>query len=144
MVEVSDSRFSILLVEDNPADVMFTMEAFSQLEITNPLEVAEDGDEALRILGLRRDNAPGLILLDLNLPKRSGREVLAEIKADERLKSIPVIVLSTSKDPKDVYMAYSGNANCYITKPRDLYNFIEVVSEIKKFWLNVALLPEYQ
>jgi two-component system, chemotaxis family, response regulator Rcp1 len=141
-----DSRtIEILLVEDNPGDARLTLEAFKEGKVLNHLTVMKDGVEALAYL--RRQGpyasakAPDLILLDLNLPRKSGREVLAEIKADERLKTIPVVVLTTSEDAQDVARAYSEHANCYITKPVDLDQFLRVVQSIENFWLTLVRLP---
>ena len=135
----------ILLIEDNPGDVRLTLEALHEGKVKNNLVVAPDGEAALAIL--RREGAqaeaprPDLILLDLNLPKKDGREVLAEIKADEKLHCIPVVVLTTSKSEEDVLRSYQLNANCYITKPVDLEQFIRVVRAIEDFWLTMVVLP---
>ena len=135
----------ILLVEDNLGDVRLTREAFKEGHISHRLHVAEDGIKALAYL--RREGVyanairPDIILLDLNLPKKDGREVLAEIKTDERFKRIPVVVLTTSQADQDILKVYSLHANCYIAKPVDLNNFIAVVRSIEKFWLSVVRLP---
>ena len=135
----------ILLVEDNPADVRLTQEALREGKVKNSLNVARDGAEALAFL--RREGPysgaprPDLILLDLNLPKKDGREVLAEIKADDELKMIPVVVLTTSSAELDILKSYSLHANCYITKPVDLEQFVTVVKAIDDFWLTVVRLP---
>ncbi|MBI5672905.1 MAG: response regulator [Nitrospirae bacterium] len=135
----------ILLVEDNPGDVRLTKEALKEAKVINHLTVLKDGVEALAFL--RREgqyaNAPRphLILLDLNLPKKDGREVLAEIKDDEKLKRIPVVVLTTSQDEQDVLKTYHLHANCYITKPVDLEQFMTVVKSIEDFWLGIVVLP---
>ena len=135
----------ILLVEDNPADVRLTQEALREGKLRNSLTVAETGEEALAMLGQRPPHQdspkPDLILLDLNLPGRSGREVLAEIKADPDLKRIPVVILTTSKAEEDVVKSYNLHANAYITKPVDLDKFMQVVRTIESFWLNVVVLP---
>ncbi|MBX9789075.1 MAG: response regulator [Pirellulales bacterium] len=135
----------ILLVEDNPGDVRLTLEALHEGKVKNNLAVARDGEEALAILRRHGPHAgaprPDLILLDLNLPKKDGREVLAEIKADPELKCIPVVVLTTSKSEEDVLRSYELNANCYITKPVDLEQFIRVVRAIEDFWLTLVVLP---
>jgi CheY-like chemotaxis protein len=135
----------ILLVEDNPADVRLTREAFKEGRINNRLAVAKDGVEALDYLQRRGPFAgaprPDMILLDLNLPKKDGRQVLAEIKVDAQLCGIPVVVLSTSQSEEDVRSSYDLHANCYISKPVDLDHFIRVVHSIEKFWLEVAQLP---
>jgi len=135
----------ILLVEDNPGDVRLTKEALKEAKVINNLTVLKDGVEALAFLRQQGtyDNAvtPHLILLDLNLPKKDGREVLAEIKADEKLKRIPVVVLTTSQDEQDIFKSYNLHANCYVTKPVDLEKFIVVVKSIDIFWLTVVTLP---
>lgn len=135
----------ILLVEDNPGDVRLTKEALKEAKVINNLNVIKDGMEALAYLRKEGPYAaaprPHLILLDLNLPKRDGREVLATIKADEALKRIPVVVLTTSQDERDVLKSYNLHANCYITKPVDLDQFIRVVRSIEDFWLGIVVLP---
>jgi chemotaxis family two-component system response regulator Rcp1 len=134
----------ILLVEDNPADVRLTQEALREGKVKNNLSVARDGEEALAFL--RREGAPrpDLILLDLNLPRRDGREVLKEIKDDPQLRMIPVVVLTTSAAEGDILKSYSLHANCYITKPVDLDQFITVVKSIDDFWLTIVRLPPDQ
>jgi CheY-like chemotaxis protein len=135
----------ILLVEDNPGDVRLTIEALKEGKVRNNLSVARDGVEALTFL--RREGSfteasrPDLILLDLNLPKKDGREVLADIKNDPVLRRIPVVVLTTSKAEEDILRTYDLHANCYITKPVDLEQFISVVRSIDDFWLSVVRLP---
>ena len=135
----------ILLVEDNPGDVRLTEEALAEGKVCNHITVAKDGVEALA--ALRREGEyvearrPDLILLDLNLPKKDGREVLEEIKADPELKRIPVVILTSSKAEEDVDRAYDLNANCYVTKPVDLDQFLFVVRSIEDFWLSVVKLP---
>ncbi len=135
----------ILLVEDSPTDVLLAREALEYSKIVNNLHVASDGVEAIAFL--RREGTfkdapkPGLILLDLNLPKKDGREVLAEIKNDEKLKRIPVVVLTTSKSEADILKAYGLYANCYIVKPVDFEKFAEVVRNIENFWFSVVTLP---
>ncbi len=135
----------ILLVEDNPGDVRLTIEALKEGKVLNNLNVVEDGVEAinyLRKVGKYADKLrPDLILLDLNLPKKDGREVLAEIKEDPNLKRIPVVVLTTSNAEQDIIKSYDKHANCYITKPVDLNQFIEVIKSIENFWLTIAILP---
>ena len=136
----------ILLVEDSPGDIRLTQEAFKEGKLLNRLHVVQDGEAALQFL--RREGAyaqavrPDLILLDLNLPKKDGREVLAEIKAQDTLKRIPVVVLTTSRAEQDVLKVYDLHANCYITKPVDLHQFLRVVRAIEEFWLEVVKLPE--
>jgi two-component system, chemotaxis family, response regulator Rcp1 len=135
----------ILLVEDNPGDVRLTIEALRDSKVRNHLHVATDGVEAMAFL--RRDghyaNAvrPDLVLLDLNLPRKDGREVLADMKADPELKTIPVVVLTTSRAEQDVLRSYELQANCYISKPVDLEQFITVVRSIEDFWLTIVTLP---
>jgi CheY-like chemotaxis protein len=135
----------ILLVEDNPGDVRLTKEALKEGRFANIINVAVDGFEAMAFL--RREgkyanaSRPDLILLDLNLPKKNGREVLAEIKADSNLKSIPVVVLTSSQAEKDIVATYNLHANCYITKPVDFEQFICVVRSIEDFWFAVVKLP---
>ncbi len=139
------SPIEILLVEDSAGDVRLTEEALKEGKVRNRLSVAADGVEAMEFL--RREGQfsdvprPDLILLDLNLPRKDGREVLSEIKADPNLASIPVVVLTTSKDEEDVLRSYQLHANCYVTKPVDLEQFIKVVKAIEDFWLIVAKLP---
>ena len=135
----------ILLVEDNPGDVRLTREALKEAKMLNRLHVVEEGESALDFL-YRRDPyvqapTPDLILLDLNLPGRSGREVLADIKASEVLEIIPVVVLTTSRAEEDILKAYKLHANCYITKPVDFGQFIRVVKSIETFWLTIVALP---
>jgi chemotaxis family two-component system response regulator Rcp1 len=135
----------ILLVEDNPGDVRLTKEALKEAKVGNNLHVAEDGVEAMRFL--RREGEfsgaprPDLILLDLNLPKKDGREVLEEIKADSSLKAIPVVVLTTSHAEEDIARSYNLHANCYVTKPVDLDQFMRIVKSIEDFWLTIVRLP---
>jgi CheY-like chemotaxis protein len=135
----------ILLVEDSPSDAELTKEALHEGHVINNLQVVTDGEQALAFL--RREGRyqsaprPDLILLDLNLPKKDGREVLAEIKSDPSLKRIPVVVLTTSQEESDIMAAYGFNANCYITKPVDLEQFIHVVQSVDNFWLNIVTLP---
>ncbi|HED01069.1 MAG TPA: response regulator [Proteobacteria bacterium] len=135
----------IILVEDSPGDVRLTREALRESEVRNNLHVAIDGVEAMAFL--RREgkyaNAPkpDLILLDLNLPKKDGREVLAEIKSDEHLRSIPVVILTTSQAEEDILRTYNLHANCYITKPVNFDRFVEVVRCIENFWLTIVKLP---
>ena len=135
----------ILLVEDNPGDVRLTREALREAKVINNLSVAQDGVEALAYL--RREGQytdvprPDLILLDLNLPRKDGREVLAEIKEDAKLKRIPVVVLTTSKAEEDILKSYNLHANCYIAKPVDLDQFLTVIQQIEGFWLTIVQLP---
>jgi two-component system, chemotaxis family, response regulator Rcp1 len=135
----------ILLVEDNPGDVRLTQEALKEGKVRNNLSVVPDGVEAMAYLrrqGKYSDAVrPDLVLLDLNLPKKDGREVLAEVKGDEHLRRIPVVVLTTSDSEKDILRSYNLHANCYITKPVDLEKFITVVKSIEDFWLTIVKLP---
>ena len=135
----------ILLVEDNPGDVRLTQEALKEGKVYNNLHWAKDGVEALEFLKRQGKHAkaprPDIILLDLNLPKKDGREVLALVKKDSVLKQIPVVVLTTSEAEEDVLKSYELHANCYVTKPVDLEKFIHVVQSIDRFWLTVVTLP---
>ncbi len=143
---LSPRPIEILLVEDSPGDVRLTTEFLKEAAIANHVQVAGDGIEALRLL--RREGTyvaaprPDLILLDLNLPRKDGREVLAEIKADRHLRQIPVVVLTTSGAEQDVSVSYDLHANCFITKPLSLQQFIAVVKSIENFWLKVVRLPQ--
>jgi two-component system response regulator len=135
----------ILLIEDNPGDVELTKIALEDSKISVNLNIVEDGVEAIAFL--RREGKyanvphPDIILLDLNLPKKDGREVLAEIKADEKLKRIPVVVLTTSQAEEDVLKVYNLSANCYITKPVDFDQFVKIVQSIENFWFTIVKLP---
>ena len=135
----------ILLVEDNPGDVRLTIEALKDAKVHNSLQVARDGMETMAILRREGQHAhtprPDLVLLDLNLPKKDGREVLAEIKEDPDLRRIPVVVLTTSQAEQDILRTYDLHANCFITKPVGLDQFITVVRSIEDFWLVVVKLP---
>ncbi len=136
----------ILLVEDNPGDVRLTQEVFKEGRLSNHMHVVGDGVEALSFLRRQGKYAgavrPDIVLLDLNLPKKDGREVLSEIKQDEDLKRIPVVVLTTSSAEQDILRAYDLHANCYISKPVDLDEFIKVVRTIEDFWLQIVRLPQ--
>jgi len=135
----------ILMVEDNPGDVRLAQEALKDAKVTNNIYVVKDGAEAMAFLRRQDKYAdavrPDLILLDLNLPKKDGREVLAEIKEDRDLKRIPVVILTISKDEEDIIKTYNLHANCYITKPVDLGQFMEVVKAIEDFWFTIVKLP---
>jgi two-component system, chemotaxis family, response regulator Rcp1 len=135
----------ILLVEDNPVDVMITKKAFSAGRVSNNLHVAEDGEEAMDFLFKRGKYSsapsPGIILLDLNLPKKDGREILAEIKADPSLRLIPVIILTTSQDQEDIWRSYELHANCFITKPVNMEQFTKALECLGEFWFSVVRLP---
>jgi CheY-like chemotaxis protein len=145
MIRSEGSPIEILLVEDNPGDHRLTKEALKEGKVFNNLSWVKDGVEALDFLHRRgkhvRAARPDIILLDLNLPKKDGREVLAEIKADPDLRAIPVVVLTTSKAEEDVLRSYDLHANCYVTKPVDLDKFIVVVQSIDRFWLTIVTLP---
>ena len=136
---------TILMAEDNATDVMITKEALVHAKLLNTLHVVSDGIEAMDFLYRRGKYAkaprPDLILLDLNMPRKNGQEVLAEIKADDKLKFIPVVVLTTSKAEEDVLKAYGLHANCYVVKPVDFEVFAEVVRSIEQFWFSVVRLP---
>jgi len=136
----------ILMVEDSPSDAQLTIEALHAAKIANRLSHVEDGVEALRFLHREVPYAdaprPDLILLDLNLPRKDGREVLDELKRDPDLKVIPVVVLTTSRSEQDVLRSYQLHANCYITKPVDFTQFMEVVKAIENFWLSIVTLPK--
>jgi CheY-like chemotaxis protein len=135
----------ILLVEDNPGDYRLTQEALREGKVYNNLHWVQDGVEALEFLRQRGRYGdvprPDIVLLDLNLPKKDGREVLSEIKSDESLRAIPVVILTTSQAEEDVLRSYDLHANCYVTKPVDLEKFITVVQSIDRFWLTIATLP---
>ena len=139
------SPIEILLVEDNPGDVRLTLEGFREAKVCNRIHTACDGVEAMAFLNhegaYSSSPSPDLILLDLNLPKKDGREVLAAIKADENIKHIPVVVLTTSRAEKDIVQSYDLQANCYVTKPVDLDQFINTVKSIGDFWLAIVKLP---
>jgi chemotaxis family two-component system response regulator Rcp1 len=145
LFEKSRDRIEILLVEDNPGDIRLTQEALKEGKILNNLSVVTNGVEAMAFLRRegRYENAPRpeLILLDLNLPKKDGREVLAEIKTDPNLKLIPVVVLTSSEAEQDILKSYKLHANCYISKPVDWDQFIEVVKSIEQFWLIIVKRP---
>lgn len=135
----------ILLVEDNPADIRLTEEVLKSSKIRNILNVVMDGVEAIDFLkkeGKYKDaSSPDIILLDLNLPKKDGREVLSDIKSDPLLRHIPVVILTTSEAEQDIFKTYDLHANCYITKPVDFDQFISVIKLIEDFWLNIVKLP---
>jgi two-component system, chemotaxis family, response regulator Rcp1 len=141
----ASAPIEVLLVEDNPGDVRLTREALKDGKVCNHLSVVPDGVEAMRFL--RREGPygeaprPDVILLDLNLPKKDGREVLEEVKGDPALRAIPVVVLTSSEAERDIARAYALHANCYITKPVDLDQFIHVVRSIEDFWFSIVKLP---
>lgn len=138
-------NIEILLVEDSPADILITREAFQDARLMNTIHVVEDGVKALEFL--RREGTyasaprPDLILLDLNLPRKNGREVLAEIKEHDEFKAIPVIVLTTSNADEDILNAYNLHANCYVIKPVGFDNFLKAVQSIENFWFSIVVLP---
>ncbi len=136
---------NILLIEDNPGDVRLTQEAFKEGRLSINLDVVMDGVEAIKFLKKEAPYeeaiTPDLILLDLNLPKRDGREVLQEIKTDKSLKRIPVVVLTTSNAEQDILKSYNLHVNCYINKPVDFDKFFDVIQKIEDFWLSTAILP---
>jgi chemotaxis family two-component system response regulator Rcp1 len=149
MMDMSDARSArpveILIIEDNAGDVRLAREGLAEWKLLNNLHVAEDGVIALRFLRRQDEYAdvprPDLIMLDLNLPRKDGREVLKEIKEDESLKSIPVVILTTSKAEEDILTSYSLHANCYVTKPLAIEQFITVVHAIESFWFSIVKLP---
>ena len=146
MITKSLPRYiEILLIEDSPADILLTREAFKNNKLVNEIHVVEDGIQALDFLYKRGKYAsaprPDLILLDLNLPRKNGREVLAEIKVDNDLRSIPIVVLTTSNDDGDILKAYNLNANCYVVKPVGFENFMKAIQSIRHFWFSVVTLP---
>ena len=142
---MNDRGVTILLVEDNPGDARLTIEAFKDAKVRNQLAHVKDGAEALAFLYQREPYAkaprPDLILLDLNMPRKDGREVLMDIKANPNLRRIPVVVLTTSQAEQDILRAYNLNANCYISKPVDLDQFLNVIRCIEEFWLMIVKLP---
>lgn len=146
-VSSTGQPIEILLVEDNPGDVRLTVEALRDSKVHNNLHVAKDGVEAMAFLHREGQYAtavrPDLILLDLNLPRKDGRQVLAEVKADPVLRTIPVVVLTTSTAEQDILRSYELQANCYISKPVDLEQFITIVRSIEDFWLTIVKLPHH-
>ena len=147
MMQAASDPIHILLVEDNPGDVDLAMDALAQFKTPHTVHVASDGAQALDYLwsaSPRVERLPDLILLDLNLPKIDGREVLATIKSKEHLVQIPVVVLTSSNAEHDLLHAYRSHANCYLTKPVDLGRFFEMFEEIERFWLQLVKLPPSQ
>jgi len=142
---MANKKINILLVEDNIADIRFTEEAFKEAKLNVDLHSVVDGEEAVNFLYKRnkyKDHPrPDLIILDLNIPKMSGHEVLCYIKDDQTMRSIPVVVLTSSKSKKDIIESYNLQANCFIKKPLDMDGFIDVVKHIEKFWIDVVSLP---
>jgi chemotaxis family two-component system response regulator Rcp1 len=145
MLSIGSEPLDILLVEDNPGDARLAAEALKEGKLKNRLHIVHDGVEAIsflkRVNGYTASPRPHMIMLDLNLPRKDGREVLAEIKADDELKRIPVIVLTTSQADQDIAKAYGLHANCYITKPVDLDQFISVIRSVEEFWCSLVTLP---
>jgi len=145
MAEEQERPIEILMVEDDPADARLAVEAFKEAKLLNNLNVVGDGEEALKYLRKEGEYAgaarPDIILLDLNLPKKSGTDTLAEIKADDDLRRIPVVVLTNSDAEQDIVKTYNLHANCYIVKPVNLEKFIAVVQAIKSFWFKIVTLP---
>jgi chemotaxis family two-component system response regulator Rcp1 len=135
------SARSILLVEDNAGDVRLTREALREADVSAELTAVPDGEQALAFLRGERANRPDLVLLDLNLPKKNGLEVLEEVKADPELRGIPVIMLTTSSSSRDIAACYDRGVNCYVVKPLDLDDFTRLVQAINSFWFEVAVLP---
>lgn len=144
-MEMSSGPIQILLVEDNLGDVELTKEALKESRIRNNLFIANDGEEAIAMLRREGQHAnvprPDIILLDLNLPKKDGREVLADIKGDKALRHIPVVILTTSQAEEDILKTYDLHANCYVNKPVDLDQFVKIVTSIEHFWFTVVKLP---
>ena len=144
-VDQTESHIEILLVEDNPGDVRLMEEALKECKQRNTLHVAKDGVEAINFLhkhgNYRNAVRPDIIILDLNLPKKDGREVLAEVKEDKNLKRIPVVILTTSRSESDIHRSYDLHANCYINKPVDLDEFVNVVKSIEDFWFRIVKIP---
>jgi chemotaxis family two-component system response regulator Rcp1 len=145
MSDMEYHAVEILLVEDNPGDVLLIQEALRDSKVHNALHVAQDGEEAMAFLLRQGDHIeaprPDLILLDLNLPKKDGYEVLSEIKNDEKLKDIPVVILTTSQREEDILKSYRLSANCFITKPVDLNQFFKVIQSVEDFWFSIVKLP---
>jgi two-component system, chemotaxis family, response regulator Rcp1 len=143
--KIENRPIDILLVEDNPADVRLTREALKDAKVLNEIHVARDGVEAMQFVhregSFKNAPMPDLILLDLNLPRKDGREVLADIKQDPKLCHIPVVVLTTSKADEDIVKTYNLHANAYITKPVDLNRFVEIMHALEEFWFTIVKLP---
>ncbi|MFW5895142.1 MAG: response regulator [archaeon] len=142
-----DKKKNVLLVEDNPGDILITKEAFDQAEIKADMSIAKDGEEAINFLSKVKKleegaKKPDLVLLDLNLPKVNGKEVLKIIKKDKKLKRIPVVILSSSDNKEDIKFTYDLQANCYVKKPSNMHHFITIAKSIGDFWLNKAISPK--
>ena len=144
-MNINGRQIEILLVEDSPGDIRLTQEALADAKIHNRMSVVNDGIQALEFLRNEGDYAdaprPDLILMDLNMPRMDGRECLEQVKADEKLKSIPIVILTTSEADRDIARSYELQANCYVSKPVDLDQFIEVVAAIEQFWFSIVKLP---
>lgn len=144
-MDKNNNLVNVLLVEDNPGDVRLTQEAFKEAKMSIKLDVTMDGAEAIKYLKKEGEyenvTTPDLILLDLNLPKKDGREVLKEVKTDDLLKRIPVVVLTTSNAEQDIMKSYNLHVNCYINKPVDFEKFFDIIQKIEEFWLTTAILP---
>lgn len=134
---------NILLVEDNEGDILLTLEAFEESKIINSIKVIKDGDKAIKFFeGLTNgDEVPNLVLLDINLPKLNGHEVLAYLKNNSKYRGTPVVMLTTSSSEKDMMSAYQNHVNCYITKPVDVSDFMKAITKIEDFWINVVSIP---
>jgi CheY-like chemotaxis protein len=134
---------NILLVEDNEGDILLTMEAFEESKIVNTIKVIRDGEEAIMFFEALTDKAqhPDLVLLDVNLPKKNGHEVLMYIKNNDKFRSIPVIMLTTSSSEKDIALSYKSHVNCYITKPIEVSDFMKAITKIEDFWINIVSIP---
>lgn len=143
---MKNDKCDILLVEDSPGDARLVIEAFKEVEFDSNLALVQDGIEAMAYLRKEGEYVeaptPSLILLDLNMPRKDGREVLAEIKADKDLKRIPVIILTTSQSDDDIIKMYNLHANCYVSKPADIDRFVDIVRAVKNFWFNAQLPPK--
>ena len=143
---MSENPVKILLVEDNEGDILLTTEALQECKIPNQLQVLRDGSEALyflmTVVKQRAKDLPDLILLDINLPKKNGHEVLESVKNHPELKHIPIIILTTSSSETDILRAYQEHANCYITKPLEVSEFLNITAKIEEFWLNIVRLPK--
>ena len=134
---------NILLIEDNEGDILLTIEAFEESKIVNKIIVIKDGKEAINFFETlsRKEDIPHIVLLDINLPKMSGHEVLMYIKNNEKFMSIPVIMLTTSSSEKDILQSYRNHVNCYITKPIDVSDFMKAITKIEDFWINIVSIP---
>ncbi len=131
----------ILLVEDNEGDILLTTEALAEAKTKFKISIARDGEEAINLLNKASQDFPDLVLLDINLPKKNGHEVLQYIKTTAHLKKIPVIILSTSSSPKDIDSAYNNQANCYVIKSLEIHEFTKTIAKLQDFWTDVAILP---